>query len=278
MTVVLPWRDVFVRLAALRPAGLVRLVEAPAALGARRASDIHRTVSRESRWSAASTDDASIAVRALLGFDVVARSAPYGRGPDRNLIAPYAEQPTVAESAPSDLARVVASAGWAGACAAPRIDQLEAITANRVGPEQVEVRFGDGEVALVDLRPRGASTLRVGRWAAHGPNVRLLRVGNGGASFAGEAIARIDGVIRLDRPGPIALRRSRAGITVWAERGFRLDAAWTRRRLATVEVRTPDDRWSLPRALDEPGVVPTELVRRLRGSIGLQLLELRLRP
>ena len=275
-TVVLPWRDVEVRLTAVRPGGPVRLVEAPAALGARRAADILRTMSPG--WSAAATDDASVAVRALLGYDVVAKSAPFGRLPDRNLVAPYVEQPTVAESAPDDAPRVVASVGWAGACSEPPIDELEAVRARLVGRESVELELGSDEVAAVDLRPRGASTLTVSRWTARGPALRVFCVGRRGASLAGESIVSIDGVVRLDRPGPIALRRSRGGITVWAERGFRIDPGWARRPLRSIEVRTADDRWSVPRALDLPGVVPTELVRRLRAATGRQLLELRLRP
>jgi hypothetical protein len=278
ITVVLPWRDVEVRITAVRPGGLVRLVEAPAALGARRPADVRRMVSTDGRWSAAATGQASVAIRALLGYDVVSESGSFGRGPDRNLVDPHAEQPTIAEAAPSDARRVVASVGWAGGSPQPPIEQLAAVVARHLGPGSVEIALGDDEVAVVDLRPGGGRMLEVGRWRAHGPAVRLLRVGRGGASLAGESIGSIDGVVRLDRRGPIALRRSRAGVTVWAERGFRLDPGWARRPLRRIEVRTPDERWSLPRALDEPGVVPAELLRRLRGSTGRQLLELRLRP
>ena len=276
--VVLPWHDLEIRLTAVRPASPVRLVEAPAALGAASSAGVRRTVSDDGRWSAAWTDTRSVAIRSLLGYDLTLESAPLGIGPDTNLVAEHAEQPTVAESVLSARPRVVATVGWAGADPTVPTADLEAVTALLVAPEIVQVWLGSEELAMVDLRRRPGRTLAANAVKACGPAVRVLRWSIDGTSIAGEAFSSIDGIVRLDRPGPLSLRRSTDALDIWAEGGFSVDPRWTGFGSRAIQVRDIDDRWSTPLSLDTADVAPTAVVRRLRRSTGRRLLELRLLP
>jgi hypothetical protein len=276
--VVLPWHDLEIRLTAVRPASPVRLVEAPAALGTDSSAGVRRMVSDDGRLSAAWTDTRSVAIRSLLGYDLAVESAPWGTGPDANLVAEHAEQPAVAESVPSARPRVVASVGWAGADRTVPIADLETVTAVLVAPEIVQVRLGSEELAMVDLGRRPGRAPAVDGVRACGRAVRVLRTSIDRSSVGGEAIDSIDGVIRLDRPGPISLRRSPDALDIWAEGGFSVDPQWTGFAARAIQVREIDERWSTPLPLDSANVVPTTLVRRLRRSTGRRLLELRLRP
>jgi hypothetical protein len=276
--VVLRWHDLEIRLTAVRPASPVRLVEAPAALGAASSAGVRRTVSDDGRWTAAWTDTRSVAIRSLLGYDLAVESAPWGTGPDANLVAEHAEQPTVAESVASARPRVVATVGWAGADPNVPTADLEAVTAQLVAPEIVQVWLGSEARAMVDLRRRPGRTLAAYGITACGPAVRVVRWSIDRASIAGEAISSIDGVVRLDRPGPLSLRRSTDRLDIWAEGGFSVDPRWTGFGSRAIQVREIDDQWSTPLSLEAADVVPTALVRRLRRSTGRRLLELRLLP
>ena len=277
-TVTLLWREIEVRLTAVRPGGPIRLVEAPAALGAASPDEVRRSGSAEAGWQAASSADASVATRSLLGFDMSIASRPFGDGPDRNLVALHAEQPAVAESVESDRPRIVGAVSWAGADPSAPIADLAAVCARVVAPWTVEVAFASDARAIVDLRPRGARSLQLGGTRAHGPGIRVLRATADGRSVAAESIRSIDGVVSLDAPGPIALTRTRSRVDVWVERGFRLDPDWAGRPLVTARVRALDDRWSDPVQLPSPGVVTSDEIRRWQRLIGRRLLELRLEP
>jgi hypothetical protein len=278
VTVTLLCRDVEVRLTRVRPGGPIRLAEAPAALGVGARDDVRRAASSEWRWAAAAATDRSVAIRALIGYDVILDSAPFGHGPDRNLVADHSEQPMVTETVASSRPRVVGSVGWAGAEPTPPIPDLEAVSAIVLSDGLVEVDFGSGERAVVDVRGHPRQAMVVGRWTACGPGVRVFRAADDGSRLAGESIASIDGVVELDRPGPIALTRTADGVHAWAEGGFHLEPAWAGFAGRTVEVREIDEAWSAPTRLDEVGRVPAGLVRRLRRSTGRRLLELRVGP
>ena len=277
-TVTLLWRDVEVRLTAVRPGGPIRLMEAPAALGASNGDEIRRSGSTEAGWQAASSRDASVATKILAGFDVALASGPFGDGPDRNLVAPHAEQPALAESTASDRPRVVGSVSWAGADPSPPLVDLAAVRSRLVAPWVVDVSFGDEARAMVDLRPRGGRSLQLDGVRAEGPSVRLLRVTVSGDSIAGESIRSIDGIVHLDAPGPIALRRTGAGVEAWAECGLGIDPDWAGRPLLAARVRGLDDAWSEAVPLASPGVVASDQIRRWQRRVGRRLLELRLEP
>jgi hypothetical protein len=276
-TVTLLWREVEVRLTGVRPGGLVRLGEAPAALGSSAADEVRRGTTGGVAW--ASTSDRSVAVRALVGYKGVRASGPFGAGPDRNLVADHAEQPTAAELAPTRRPRVVGTVGWAGAQRDIPIATMDAVTLVAVDRDMVEVALGEAERCVVALGHRAPRSLSCAGLIARGPAVRLLRV-DPGREVGGESIAAIDGVVHLDRPGPIAHTRIEgpAAVVAWTETGLTVDPSWAGFRPAAVAVRGPLGGWGPSVRLGADGHVTSSIVRRLRVMAGWQLLELRLTP
>lgn len=276
-TVTLLWRDVEVRSTGLRPGGLVRLVEAPAALGASTADEVRRGTTGDVAWAA--TADRSVAVRALMGFERLRASRPFGAGPDRNLVADHAEQPTAEEMAPSRRRRVVGTVGWAGAQRDIPFATMDAVALVAADGDVVEIALGEAERCVVALGHRAPRSLTCGGLIATGPAVRLLRVAPG-REVGGESIAEIDGVVRLDRPGPVALTRldEPAAVVAWTETGMTVDPAWAGFTPRAVAVRGPLGAWGAAVRLGGDGHVTPSIVRRLRAMAGWQLLELRLTP
>jgi hypothetical protein len=276
-TVSLLWREVEMRLTGLRPAGPVRLVEAPAALGSANPDEVRRGLTGDVAWAVAG--DRSVAVRALVGFDRVRESAPFAAGPDRNLVADHAEQPTAEESAPTRRPRIVGTVGWAGARPEIPFEALDAVRLLSSDGEVAEVALGDTGRCVVALGHGGPRSLSCNGLTATGPGVRLFRV-DPGREVGGESIAAIDRVVRLDRPGPIALTRVDEGPSVlaWTEAGLTVDPAWAGFQPRTVAVRGPLGGWSAPCRLERDGHVTPAIVRRLRTVAGWRFLELRLDP
>ncbi len=275
--VTLLWGEVEIRLTGLRPGRRVRLVEAPAALGSPDPDAVRRGATGDVAWAVAG--DRSVAVRPLLGFDRVRASAPFAAGPDRNLVADHAEQPMAEESTPSRRSRLVATVGWAGARAEIPFQALDAVGLVTSDGQVAEVTLGDAGRCAVALRHRAPRSLSCGGLTATGPGVRLLRV-DPGREVGGESIATIDGVVRLDRPGPIALTRLDDGpaVLVWTESGLTVDPAWSGFRPRAVAARGPLGAWGAPVGLGRDGHVTPDIVRRLRAAAGWRLLELRLTP
>jgi hypothetical protein len=279
-TAVLPWHDVEVRLTRTRPGGPIRLVEAPAALPARHAEDVVRRSSMDAGWELASTGDRTVAIRRLVGYDEQAASCAAGPGPDRNLVADHAEQPTVRERRMTSRPRTVASVvgAWAEARTQPPPAFLEIEIAG--SPEGLlDVRLGHEERVAVHLDRSVLRVVSVDGWRVSGDRLRVVRVTDGGAAFAGDSIAAIDGAIRLARSGPLSLRRVDGScVEATVESGFELDPAWAGVDLRCVATRDPAGPWRTVGRLPATGSVPDDLVRRLRRASGRRLVELRLEP
>lgn len=275
-TVVLPWRDVEVRVTGVRPGGPVRLSEGTAALGTDAPGDIHREAATAEGWAMASSGRRSVAIRRLLGYDEIRASGPWGSEPDRNLVADHSEQPVALERAPSTRPRVVATAIASVGAGSPPLDQLCAVRVNLVGPQRVEVELED-EVALACVAARGLGRADVAGLDVEGPGIRVVRASHDHSRVGGESIRAIRGVIRLDRPGVIDVwRREPDLVEIIAGTGFRLDAGWAGFTPTVLDART-DEGWRSLGALED-GVVPASLVRRLRRLTGRQLVSMRVRP
>lgn len=279
-TAILPWRDVEVRLTRVRPGGPVRLVEAPAALPATGADAVLRRSSTDAGWELASASDRTVAIRSLAGYDEHTPSGPHGRGPDLNLVAGHAEQPTVRERRMSSRVRTVASVvgAWAERRTTPRRGLLDVAIGESVDGVQ-DVRLGGEERAAVHLDRSALKGVTVDGWHVSGDRLRVVRVAADGTAFAGESIVAIDGAIRLARSGPLTLRKIGGPfVEATVETGFELDPAWAGTELGCVSTRDPAGPWRTVGRLASSGVVPIALVRRLRRESGRRLIELRLEP
>jgi len=275
-TVILTWHDVEIRLTEFRPGGAVLLMEGAAAIGAGSAGDVTRTVS--DGIATAATVAHSVAIRSVVGYDAVVHDASAGLGTDRNLVADHAETPLAVETRASSLRRIIGTVSWAGAATDAPITDLRAVSFLGIVGNVATVALGPTERAAVALGWRAVPSIEIVGTTAIGPAVRLLRVATDGSSAAGESIVTIGGVVRLDRPGPISVRRGTDHVDAWAECGFAVEPSWAGFVPGWVSIRDRTDEWSPPVRLPKAGAVTSSLIRRLRRSTGRQLLELRLTP
>ena len=133
-----------------------------------------------------------------------------------------------------------------------------------------------GLVAVVDLGARPGSLLELAGHTVRGPGLTIVRAASDASSFGGERIAEIDGVVALDRPGVLAIERAVDGVDLTTAGGVHVDPAWAGRALHVVAVRRGAGPFEHVTTLDEPGVVPDGLVRRLARACGTHLVDLRL--
>lgn len=277
-TIVLPWRDVEVRATGLRPGRPTRAAEGPAALPTAVGTDVTRRSSASMAWESSATATHVVAIRALFGYDRHVPSVSRGPGSDLNLVASQVEHPTVEESRPSARPRVLACASAAIARTEAPIADLESIAVDLEDRWTLWVRFATEETCVVVLARAGARALTVGPRRVTGPALRVVRSRTDDSGFAGEQISEIEGVIALDRPGPVSVQRSDDGsVRIVTATGFRLHPGWTLKPLATLATDDPS-RPSETEHLESPGVVGARAIRRLQRATGRTLVQVRLQP
>ncbi|HEY2888669.1 MAG TPA: hypothetical protein VGJ17_08645, partial [Candidatus Limnocylindrales bacterium] len=261
----------------LRPDGPTRASERPAALATDGAT-VTRRSSESGQWNASASTTHTVAIRALLGYDRHVPGRPQGDRPDLNLVADRVEQPSVEESRPSSRPRVLAAASLAIADSAASPEELALVHVELPERWLLRVRLADEETCLLVLAASGARSLQAGRRRVVGPSIRLVRAREDDAGFGGESIAEIEGVIRLDRPGPISVRRLPDGtVRIVTSTGFALDPDWLGGPLLTLAA---DAGSGLPsrQALEQSGTVPSGMVRRLQRAVGRSLVTIGLEP
>lgn len=270
--------DTWVRAVALRPGGQVRAVTATLPLGVANASRIRRIGVPNAAIAAATDGERWVAIRSLIGYDEVVESGPARDGPDRNLAADHSEQPSVRERGPRGSARLLVSADVARARDVDPCPDLAGIVVEAIDHASTLVRFPSGERARLDGAWRPSRQIDLDGWIVTGPALRVVRLGPNGEWFGGESITEIEGVVRLDRPGPVEVRKGDDGrVLVGTISGMTVAAAWTGRPMTRVALLGPEG-WGEPTTLAEPGVIPTRLVRSLQRATGHTFVELRLEP
>jgi hypothetical protein len=228
-----------------------------------------------------STAGGLVGIRALLGGTVARRIDPT---PDRpNLVHAPAPHLAAEEVAPNAHARLLATAHVAVAAVRSGVTDdatrvaglLEAIEVEPLGPTAVRLR-APGVIATVDLAARPPDRLTMAGREVHGPGLRLVRAAPDGSSFAGERVAGVDGVFALERPGIAAVARRAAGVEATVAAGIRIDRGWAGRPVSHLAVRRGAGPFEPIGTLDEPGVVPDRVIRRLARAHGTHLVGLRL--
>lgn len=169
----------------------------------------------------------------------------------------------------------------ASAAVAAHLDptpDLDSVTVLVLDRWIIQVRLADEEVCTLVLARSGRPDVMAGSRRVTGPSVRLVRARCDDTGFAGESITEIEGVIRLERPGPISVRRHADGsVRVVTATGFALDQRWASGRLRTL-VADGGSRSPTPASLRQAGVVPSGIVRRLQRATGRTLVEIGLEP
>jgi hypothetical protein len=274
-TVIVSGDDFEVRVSDIRPASPVRAVEGSAAIGAEIAAEVERGTDLDTAW--ARSAGGCVGVRRLAGYDVTVPSRPFGRSFDRNIVWRHSEIPTVAESAASSGRRIVAAAVMATRAGADPVALLRSVSAEPLaGVRGLLLRFLTGDV--VAAIPAGHSgLLSVGDVTIHGARLRIVRIGAGSRSFAGESVSAIDGVLLSERSAPVSVRRLEGGsVELVVLCGMRLDREWTGGPLCSLLIEDDRGAWQPAGRLAEPGALPGGLVRSLRRRRGSTFLHLRL--
>ncbi|HLO34752.1 MAG TPA: DUF2264 domain-containing protein, partial [Candidatus Deferrimicrobium sp.] len=201
-TIVLPWRTLEIRATGLRPDGPTRAIESPATLATDGPTSVVRRSSGQWMWESSATATHAVAIRALGGYDRLVAGRPQEQSPDLDLVADHVERPSVEESRPSSRPRVLASATSAVAARTPATADLESVVVDVLDRWVLEVRLADEETCTLVLARSGPPVIIAGSRRVTGPSIRVVRARQDDAGFAGEAIGEIEGVVRLDRPGP----------------------------------------------------------------------------
>jgi hypothetical protein len=277
-TIVLPWRTLEIRATGLRPDGQTRITEAPAPLATDGTTFVTRQSSVEGAWHMSATSNRCVGIRALVGYDRTKPSRPQQDSFDCNLVADRVEQPSVEESRPSSRPRMLAVASSALATGPASATDLESVVVDIADRWVLQVRLAAEEACTLVLGRVGARVAWAGSRRVSGPSIRVVRARLDDTGFEGELLAEIEGVIRLDRPAPITLRRRQDGsVRVLTTTGFVLDRAWTGAAIRTLIV-DDDLGSSAVEALARPGIVPTATVRRIQRTTGRSLIEIGLQP
>ena len=79
----------------------------------------------------------------------------------------------------------------------------------------------------------------------------------------------------LERPGMASVARHDGAVEATVKSGIRLDAAWAGGVLSRLSVRRGVGAFVAVADLDEPGIAPGALVRRLARSAGTRLVTIR---
>jgi hypothetical protein len=276
-----------IRVSTVRPASdtPIRLREGGAPLGFGR-GEVIDTTSNDPR-SMLTIDDGRrvVAIRALAGYDHVGcAETTEGR---MNLIQDRAAHAYAEEAVPSTRHRIVAAAHVAHSPPAgeSRADGVGARERARSFLEAIEVTTGTagmmevraaGLAAAISFASRPPTVIRVGGRTVRGPELRIVRVATDGSAVGGERFASVDGMFELERPGMAAVVRIADAIEATIESGIRFDEAWTSGAFVRLSTRRGAGPFVPVATLDEPGLVPHALVRRLARSAGTHLVTIRL--
>ena len=273
-TAVLVLDDAEIRVSLVRSPAAVRIREGSAALPVdpHDSDRVPPSAADAGRPVVLASGGRAVAIRALAGYDRTGLE----RTSDRvaNLVHDCAVHAFVEEAAPRTGARLLAAADLATTQPIDAVAVLAAIDGIQTGPAELRVEAPD-VVAFVALGRRPSRSVELAGHRIHGPRLRLVRATPDGSSIAGEQIDRIDGVLALERSGIVAVSRIADGVELTLETGVRLDSAWAGARLDTVDVAVGAFGWESAGRLQEPGVVPDALVRRLRRAAGTRLVSIR---
>jgi hypothetical protein len=254
------WNDVQVRLAFIQPTLALRAVEAPGALGCQRAAAIIRRSDPVVGWEYAEADGRALAIRRLWGYDNQSPSAPFLGHSNINLAYRYAEQPTVGESQPSDIARGLAAASLLRPAPFDPAAELAEIVVLAKTTDSFNVTLPDGEHVFAGLGNTAPNRVQLGDHTIEGQEIRLLRIQPDARALCGLGLSQIAGVAKLAAPGTLALTRTADGtVHITTDVGVALAPAWLAGRPSRIAALTLAGEWAEVEQLDA-ATIPAELV------------------
>lgn len=275
---VVMWGEVQLRFTFIQPTRKVRVVEAPGALGCSGAAAVTRSSNQVAGWEYAEAEGRALAIQRLEGYDAQQASAPFLDYSNINLAYPYAEQPLVMESAPSQHIRSLAAASLLRP--APFDPALEFagihVTTNERGAFFADLP--DGERIYLSLANELPTRLQLGEHSVSGDAIRFVRVAPG--RIAGVGVTHIPNVCELETAGTFEIAREPDHVLrVTTNTGIRISqemvSGATGGDAARVEARELDNTWTDITAHTRANTIPTALVRDRMKSNERHIVEFR---
>ena len=299
---VLLWRDLQIRLAAIRPTVPVMAVEAPGALGCEHPATIRRQSDGAAGWEYAEAEGRAVGIRRLMGYDSQRPSAPFLGQSNINLAYTYSEQPLVCEAQPGVAARSLAAASLVRPAPFDPAREFAGIEVATERPESFRVTFPDGEQAFVALGERLPPSAVLGGVEFEGPGVRYARLKSdllesdrvrarrrpksetsdsisAISEVCGLGLMRVAGVATLVAPGTFRLVRE-AGGSIWVttDTGVSLATEWVGKAAYRLEARTLEGEWVEVGERPEANAISPELVQEWSQRNERTLVEFRFSP
>ena len=261
-TAVLVWRDLQLRLAAVRPSLPVRAFEAPGALGCEGAAKVTRRSEPAAGWEYAEAEGRALGIRRLLGYDGQQPSAPFLGYSNLNLAYAYSEQPLVCESQSSARPRALAAVSLLRPVPFDPAREFAQVTVTALSTDSFRITLPDGEeafVALGDAPPQSAS---LGKLSFEGDGLRCVRVSRDASRISGLGLKEVAGIASLSAPGTLQLMREAGNVVhVTTDVGFSLAAEWLGGPARRIEALALGGEWTDVTDDCRGAVIPPEVVR-----------------
>jgi hypothetical protein len=242
---VLLWKDLQIRLYWIAPALPVRAFEAPGALSCDRPAGIQRRSDAEAGWEYAEIDGRGLAIQRLIGYDSQLASAPFQGYSNLNLAYHYSEFPLVLESWPSAATRSLAAVSLLRPARFDPSEQFAGIKASSPTAGVFHVSLPDGELAHIDLRDIPADCIHLGDFDLEGTELRLARLRPDGSQLCAINLMRVNGLIELEQPAIVQLRRENEGqIDLITDSGLTLASEWLKALPSCIQVQSTNGELS----------------------------------
>ncbi|HZQ07602.1 MAG TPA: DUF2264 domain-containing protein, partial [Anaerolineae bacterium] len=287
---ILLYRDIQIRLTYLQPTRRARVVQAPGALGCTGAASVTRRSNPTAGWEYAQAEGRALAIQRLHGYDAQRASEPFLGYSNINLAYPYAEQPLVIETAPSNKTRSFAAASLLRPAPFDPNQEFTGITIDAQQGGAFNVHLPNGDQAFVSLANELPTQLD---WTGHsvtGDAIRYLRANHDLTHITTIGVTNFDKIFQLDHSGTIQLPHSRT-IALSHERttalspyrtlittntGFQLDPSWLQHNITRIEASELDGRWTDITNNCQPNRVPNSLVQHWSHHNERTFIEFRL--
>lgn len=272
---VLMYGEIQLRFTFIQPTRKVRVVEAPGALGCSGAAAVTRTSNQAEGWECSQAEGRTLAIKRLWGYDAQRASAPFQDYGNINLAYPYAEQPLLMESAPSQYIRSFVSASLLRPAPFDPTHEFADIqvTSNERGAFFVDLP--NDEHVYISLANELSTQVEVGGQTVSGEAIRYVRVGP--TRIAGVGVTHFPDTCDLNTAGVFELVREAEGVVrVTTNTGVKISETLLGGTALRFEVRELDNTWTDISGQVFNNIIPGSLVRTTMKCSERMLAEFRL--
>jgi hypothetical protein len=275
---VMLWRDVQIRLTAMRPTLPVVAYEAPGALGCEGPAKIMRRSDVQSGWEYAEADGRAIAIQRLFGYDCQSPSAPFFDQSNINLAYIYSEQPLIYESQPNVAARCLASASLVRPAEFDPVKEFADIKVEIESPEIFRVSLPGQSKALVAPGETTPQQAIVSGLEVEGRHIRYVRVSKNRNEICGLGLTEALGIASFYEPATFRLKRTtNDAIHVTTNTGISFNDQWLNGKSHCIEAMAWNNEWIDVTTQCQRNSIPPHLVLDWSNRNQRTLVDFRIR-